>query len=50
MTLKVGCSMPLSGCRIEGEIEIKDAATAEEIDQCIREWAFENFEFWGEPK
>jgi hypothetical protein len=43
--IKVGCSMGLVGCKIEDEIQIEDD---EDVDQAVREWAFQNFEYWGE--
>ena len=48
MTIKVGCAMSLSGCRISDEIEVDDNATAEEIEAEVREWALARFEWWRE--
>ena len=48
MKIKVGCSMPLSGCKIADEIEVEDAATQEEIAEAVSEWASGKFEYWRE--
>ncbi len=47
MKLKVGCSMGLTGCRIEDELEIEDGTPAEVIQQLVRDWALEHFDWWS---
>ncbi len=46
MTIKVGCSMGLQGCQIEDEIAVDDNATAEDIEEAVREWALGHFDWW----
>ena len=46
--IKVACSMGLQGCSREGEIEVEDEATPEEVEGAVREWALEHFEWWSE--
>jgi hypothetical protein len=48
MKIKVGCAIPLSGCRISDEIEVEDLATEAEIDEAVLKWALERFEYWWE--
>ena len=48
--IKVGCSMPLSGCKIADEIEVEDTATQAEIDEAVSEWASDKFEYWEGPR
>ena len=50
MKLKVGCSMGLAGCRIEDEIVVEDDATAEDIEDAVREWALGHFEWWSDAR
>lgn len=46
MLIKVGCSLSLQGCKIEDEIEVEDSSSQEEIEEDVREWAFQHFEYW----
>lgn len=46
--IRVGCCMNLQGCRVSDEIEVEDDATEAEIDEQVREWALEQFEWWRE--
>ena len=48
MTIKVGCSMLLQGCKIEAEIEVSDDVTPEGIEAEVREWALGQFDWWHE--
>lgn len=46
MTIKVGCALSLQNCKIEDELIVEDGATEEEIEEAVREWAHQYFEWW----
>lgn len=46
--LKVGVSMGLQGCKFNAEIEVKDDASEEDIEDQVREWALGHVDWWYE--
>jgi hypothetical protein len=40
--------MRIVGCRIEEIIDVEDDATPSEVDEQVREWAMDRFEYWGD--
>ena len=44
-------SLRLQGCEITEEVEIDDDdATEDEVEEILREWVFEQLEFWKEEE
>ena len=43
--IKVYLEMGLVGCRHDGTLEIDDAATEEDIEEEVRQWAMEHITF-----
>lgn len=46
MKIKVGCAVDLIRCSQENIIEILDGLTPEEIEEEVKEAAFEHFDWW----
>jgi len=46
--IKVGCCMGLQGCQSDDVIEVEDESTHSDIEQEVRQWALEHFDWWWE--